>query len=63
MVDGIRYHHERFDGKRYPEGLSDTEILRFGRVAAAMSLAAADATSGVIDIKESEKRCECFERK
>ena len=44
-------------------GLSDTEILNFGRVAAAMSLAAADATSGVIDIKESEKRCECFERK
>ena len=43
--------------------LSDTEILNFGRVAAAMSLAAADATSGVIDIKESEKRCECFERK
>lgn len=43
--------------------LSDTEILNFGRIAAAMSLAAADATSGVIDIKESEKRCECFERK
>ncbi len=44
-------------------GLSDTEILNFGRIAAAMSLAAADATSGVIDIKESKKRCECFERK
>lgn len=32
LVDGIRYHHERFDGKGYPEGLSDTEIPLIARI-------------------------------
>lgn len=32
LVDGIRYHHERFDGKGYPEGLSDTEIPLVARI-------------------------------
>lgn len=32
LVDGICYHHERFDGKGYPEGLSDTEIPLIARI-------------------------------
>lgn len=32
LVDGIRYHHERFDGKGYPEGLADTEIPLIARI-------------------------------
>lgn len=32
LADGIRYHHERFDGKGYPEGLSDTEIPLVARI-------------------------------
>ena len=32
LVEGIRYHHERFDGKGYPEGLSDTEIPLIARI-------------------------------
>ena len=32
LVDGIRYHHERFDGKGYPEGLSDTDIPLIARI-------------------------------
>jgi HD-GYP domain-containing protein (c-di-GMP phosphodiesterase class II) len=26
VVDGVRYHHERFDGKGYPEGLKGDQI-------------------------------------
>jgi len=25
-VDGIKYHHERYDGKGYPEGLKGDEV-------------------------------------
>jgi HD-GYP domain-containing protein (c-di-GMP phosphodiesterase class II) len=25
-VEGVRYHHERFDGKGYPEGLKGDQI-------------------------------------
>lgn len=32
LVDGILYHHERFDGKGYPKGLSDTEIPLVARI-------------------------------
>ncbi|MBQ3790236.1 MAG: HD-GYP domain-containing protein [Lachnospiraceae bacterium] len=32
LTDGIRYHHERFDGKGYPDGLSDTEIPLIARI-------------------------------
>lgn len=31
---GAKYHHERFDGKGYPEGLSGTNIPEFGRIIA-----------------------------
>lgn len=32
LVDGILYHHERFDGRGYPKGLSDTEIPLVARI-------------------------------
>ncbi|MBQ8970117.1 MAG: HD-GYP domain-containing protein, partial [Lachnospiraceae bacterium] len=32
LRNGIRYHHERFDGKGYPEGLSETEIPLVARI-------------------------------
>lgn len=30
--DGALYHHERYDGKGYPEGLHDTEIPLYARI-------------------------------
>ena len=32
LIDGIRYHHERYDGKGYPEGLSGTDIPLIARM-------------------------------
>ncbi|MCR4788403.1 MAG: HD domain-containing protein [Lachnospiraceae bacterium] len=32
VVDGTRYHHERYDGKGYPDGLSGEEIPLYGRI-------------------------------
>ena len=34
VVEGARYHHERFDGKGYPEGLSGADIPLYGRIIA-----------------------------
>ncbi len=34
LLDGIRHHHERFDGKGYPDGLSDTDIPLVARILA-----------------------------
>lgn len=34
VVDGARYHHERYDGKGYPEGLSGDNIPLYGRIIA-----------------------------
>ena len=33
-VEGTRYHHERYDGKGYPDGLAGDEIPLFGRIIA-----------------------------
>ncbi len=32
LTDGIKYHHERFDGKGYPEGLSSIDIPLVARI-------------------------------
>ncbi|MEG6617471.1 HD-GYP domain-containing protein [Peptococcaceae bacterium 1198_IL3148] len=32
VLDGVLYHHERFDGKGYPEGLKGSEIPITGRI-------------------------------
>ena len=32
LIDGIRYHHERYDGGGYPEGLSGTDIPLIARI-------------------------------
>lgn len=32
LIDGIRHHHERFDGKGYPDGLADTDIPLIARI-------------------------------
>ena len=34
ICDGIRYHHERWNGSGYPEGLKEKEIPLFGRIIA-----------------------------
>jgi HD-GYP domain-containing protein (c-di-GMP phosphodiesterase class II) len=34
LIEGILYHHERYDGKGYPEGLSGENIPLFGRIIA-----------------------------
>ncbi|MCR5788324.1 MAG: HD-GYP domain-containing protein, partial [Lachnospiraceae bacterium] len=32
VVDGTRYHHERYDGRGYPDGLKGQEIPLFARI-------------------------------
>ena len=32
VVDGTRYHHERYDGRGYPDGLKGDEIPLFARI-------------------------------
>jgi energy-coupling factor transport system substrate-specific component len=31
-IEGTMYHHERYDGKGYPQGLSGEEIPLYGRI-------------------------------
>ena len=32
LNDGVRHHHERYDGKGYPDGLKGEEISLFARI-------------------------------
>ena len=34
IVPGIRHHHERYDGKGYPDGISGEKIPMVGRIIA-----------------------------
>lgn len=43
IVPGIRHHHERFDGKGYPDGLAGEEIPLVGRI-----IAVADTYDAVV---------------
>jgi HD-GYP domain-containing protein (c-di-GMP phosphodiesterase class II) len=33
-LSGVRHHHERWDGKGYPDGLAGEDIPRLGRILA-----------------------------
>jgi len=51
LLDGIRYHHERFDGKGYPQGLSYTDIPLVARI-----LALADSYDAMTSNRVYRKR-------
>ncbi|MBR5115679.1 MAG: HD domain-containing protein [Lachnospiraceae bacterium] len=51
MNDGVRHHHERFDGKGYPDGLSDTDIPLIARI-----LSIADAYDAMTSNRVYRKR-------
>jgi len=51
LLDGIRYHHERFDGKGYPQGLSYTDIPLIARI-----LALADSYDAMTSNRVYRKR-------
>lgn len=51
LLDGIRFHHERFDGGGYPDGLSDTDIPLIARI-----LALADSYDAMTSNRVYRKR-------
>lgn len=51
LLDGIRYHHERFDGHGYPDGLSGTDIPLIARI-----LALADSFDAMTSNRVYRKR-------
>lgn len=50
IINIIYYHHERFDGRGYPEGLAGDKIPLVGRIAALVN-----AYDAMINIKSYEK--------
>lgn len=51
LLDGIRYHHERFDGGGYPDGLAGTDIPLVARI-----LALADSYDAMTSNRVYRKR-------
>src|SRR5207248_5374660 len=45
LMDAVRYHHERWDGKGYPRGIAGDDVPLLGRI---MSVADAVSASGVV---------------
>lgn len=46
VIEGIRHHHERYDGEGYPDGLAGDEIPLFGRI-----LGVADAVDAMLSTR------------
>ena len=64
LADGAHYHHERYDGKGYPQGLSGEAIPVYGRIIAVADVVDAMSSKRTykdsIDMKtviEELKRC------
>ncbi len=51
VVEGAKYHHERYDGKGYPEGLQGKDIPLYGRI-----IAVADAFDAMTANRVYRKR-------
>ena len=52
LLPGVKYHHERWDGKGYPEGLKGEEIPLLGRV-----LGVADFLDALTSDRSYRKGC------
>ncbi len=50
LIPGVKYHHERFDGHGYPEGLKGEDIPLFGRI-----MAVADAYDAMTSDRPSRR--------
>lgn len=56
IIEGVLYHHERYDGSGYPYGLIGDEIPLFGRI-----IAIADVFDALISDKVYRKKISPFE--
>lgn len=69
FISGIKYHHEKWDGTGYPEGLEGEKIPFFGRIVAVAdvfdAMVSGRAYSGFLDesnaIEKIEKEAELFD--
>jgi HD-GYP domain-containing protein (c-di-GMP phosphodiesterase class II) len=69
FLSGVKYHHERWDGTGYPEGLAGEEIPFFGRIVALAdafdAMVSGRSYSGFIDetdaVEKLEKEAELFD--
>ncbi|MFW7378250.1 MAG: HD domain-containing phosphohydrolase [Oligoflexus sp.] len=60
IISGVKYHHEKWDGTGYPEGLAGEEIPFFGRIVALAdvydAMVSGRAYSGFMDQDEAMER-------
>lgn len=69
FLSGIKYHHERWDGTGYPDGLAGEEIPFFGRIVAVSdafdAMVSGRSYSGFMDeteaVEKLEKEAELFD--